>query len=85
MGHLGKQTIVFKTPPVITCAYSSAGPREVQGPLGEYFDNPLKDELLGESTWEKAEARMVQQTIQGLLDKARKKPSDIQYIFAGVT
>lgn len=83
MGHIGKQTIVYKTPPVIINAYSSAGPKEQNGPLGEYFDNKLKDELLGEDSWEKAEARMIQQTVQGLLDQARKLPSDIQYIFAG--
>lgn len=83
MGHIGKQTIKFKNPPVITCAYSSAGPREVKGPMGKYFDNPMKDELLGQDSWEKAEARMVQLTVQGLLDKARRLPSDIQYIFSG--
>lgn len=83
MGHIGKQTVVFKTPPVITCAYASAGPKEVQGPLGKYFDNPLKDELLGEDTWEKAEARLVEQTVQGLLTKAKRTPQDVQYIFAG--
>lgn len=80
---LGKQTITFKTPPVITCAYANVGPKEGQGPLGKYFDHVCKDELLGEDSWEKAEARLVQNTIQGLLDKARKVPSDIQLIFAG--
>lgn len=83
MGRIGKQTITFKTPPVITCAYGVAGPREVQGPMGKYFDHPLKDELLGEDTWEKAEVRMVQLAIQGLLDRSGHIPSDIQYIFAG--
>lgn len=83
MGRIGKQTIKFKTPPVITCAYGTAGPREVQGPMGKYFDHPLKDELLGEDTWEKAEARMVQLTIQGLLDRSGHTPNDIQHIFAG--
>ncbi|MDF2612833.1 MAG: stage sporulation protein [Clostridia bacterium] len=83
MGHIGKQTIVFKNPPVITCAYSSAGPKETEGPLGAYFDNKLEDELLGEDTWEKAESKLIKQTVQGLLNKANKKPEDIQYLFAG--
>lgn len=83
MGRLGKQTITYKTPPVITCAYSSVGPKEAQGPMGKYFDHPCKDELLGEDTWEKAEARLIQTTIQGLLDRSRKVSSNIQYIFAG--
>ena len=83
MGHLGKQTITYKNPPVITCAYSSAGPKETQGPMGQYFDNHCKDELLGQDTWEKAEAQLIKETIQGLLSRAHKIPSDIQYIFAG--
>ncbi len=83
MGRLGKQTITFKNPPVITCAYASAGPKEVAGPLGEYFDNKLQDELLGEDSWEKAESKLIKQTVQGLLAKANKTPQDVQYLFAG--
>lgn len=83
MGHLGKQTIVFKEPPVITCAYASVGPKEAAGPLGKYFDHPLEDELFGEDTWEKAESKLIEQTIEGLLKKAGKNAQDIQYIFAG--
>lgn len=83
MGHLGKQTITYKTPPVITCAYSSVGPKEGQGPMGKYFDHVCKDELLGADSWEKAEAKLMQTTIQGLLDRAGKVAHDIQYIFAG--
>lgn len=83
MGRVGKQTIVFKEAPVIACAYATAGPKEVSGPLGKYFDNPLEDELLGEETWEKAESKIIKQTVQGLLKKANKNPEDIEYLFAG--
>lgn len=83
MGRVGKQTIHYKVPPVITCAYAIAGPKEGDGPMGKCFDRLLEDELLGEDTWEKAEARMVQYSIQGLLNKGRYLPADIQYIFAG--
>ncbi len=83
MGHLGKQTITFKNPPVITCAFSSVGPKETQGPMGKYFDHHCEDELLGQDTWEKAEAQLIKVTIQGLLERARKTPDNIQYIFAG--
>ena len=83
MGHTGKQTMVFKNPPVITCAYASVGPKEAAGPLGAYFDNKLEDELLGEDTWEKAESKLIKQTVQGLLHKADKVQEDVQYLFAG--
>lgn len=83
MGHVGKQSIIFKNPPVISCAYSTVGPKEAQGPLGQYFDTKLEDELLGQNTWEKGESEMVKQNIQHLLDRAKKTPQDIQYVLAG--
>ncbi len=83
MGLIGKHTMKFKNPPVIIAAYSTAGPREAQGPLGSYFDYKLEDELLGEETWEKAEARMITETISRLLKRAHKEASDIDYIYAG--
>ncbi len=39
MGHIGKQTIKFENPPVITYTYSGVGPKEANGPMGEYFHN----------------------------------------------
>ncbi len=83
MGRVGKQTIVFKTPPVITGAYSSVGPKEAAGPLGSYFDHCYKDELLGQDSWEKAESKLVEDTIQGLLKQTGKNQSDIEFLFAG--
>lgn len=83
MGHIGKQTIVFKNPPVIAYAHSTVGPKEAEGPLGGYFDTKLADELLGQTTFEKAESEMIKQTVQSLLTKAKKQPQDIQYLLAG--
>jgi stage V sporulation protein AD len=83
MGHIGKQSIVFKNPPVITCTYATAGPKEGAGPFGEYFSYVLEDELLGEKSWEKAEAKMIETTIEGLLRKSKKMPEQVQYLFAG--
>lgn len=83
MGNKGKQTIVFEQQPKIIATYSSVGPKEGQGPLGDCFHNVLKDELVGESTWEKAEAIIIKQTVQGLLDTSGKKVSDIDYICSG--
>ncbi|PHV71657.1 stage V sporulation protein AD [Sporanaerobium hydrogeniformans] len=83
MGRVGKQTIVFKNPPVISCAYSSVGPKEAAGPLSTYFDHSYEDELLGQDTWEKAESKLIENTIQGLLTRSGKNPTDIEFIFAG--
>lgn len=81
--HVGKQTVNLENPPSIIGAYSTVGPKEGQGPLGDYFDFKVEDELWGEETWEKAESKFVKQTIKGALDNAKLKEEDIQYIFAG--
>lgn len=81
--RLGKQTVKLNNPPCIIGAYSSVGVKEGQGPLAKYFDTVYDDDMLGEKTWEKAESRLVCDTIEGAMQKASKVPSDIQYIFSG--
>lgn len=83
MGHIGRQTIAFETPPRIVAAYSTVGPKEGKGPLGSCFHHVLEDELLGEKTWEKAEGKLINSTIQGLFDASGKSPDSIDYIFSG--
>ena len=81
--RLGKQTVQLQDPPSIISAYSSVGIKEGQGPLAKYFDKIYDDDMMGEKTWEKAESRLVCDTIQGALQSASKASSDIQYIFSG--
>jgi stage V sporulation protein AD len=83
MGHIGKQTIQFKNPPVIAAAFSTVGPKEGNGPFGSYFDHVLTDDKLGQDSFEAAEGEMVKQTIQGLLKRAGKQPNEVDYIFGG--
>lgn len=54
-----KQTLVFASRPRIAAHASLAGPKEGQGPLGARFDELLEDDLLGQPSWELAEAEMV--------------------------
>lgn len=81
--RLGKQTVQLQNPTSIISAYSSVGIKEGQGPLAKYFDKIYDDDMMGEKTWEKAESRLVCDTIEGALQNASKSPSDIQYIFSG--
>lgn len=81
--HIGKQTVVLENPPSIISAYTVVGPKESEGPLGEYFDVKTKDILWEEETWEKAESKFAQEAIKGAIEKANIKEKDIQYIFAG--
>lgn len=81
--HVGKQTVILENPPSIIATSSTVGPKEAEGPLGEYFDVTTEDELWEEETWEKAESKFAKETIKTAITKAKLKPEDIQYIFAG--
>lgn len=81
--HIGKQTVVFEKPPSIIASGSTVGCKEGQGPLKEYFDTVLSDDLWGEDSWEKAESKILRETIKTVLQKSGKKETDIEYILAG--
>ena len=59
------------------------GPYEAKGPLGNKFDKSYNDLYNGEKTWEQAEAHLLEESIDILLDKANKKASDIDLIISG--
>ena len=71
MERLGKQTIKFTTPPSILECASIVGPKEAEGPLAKYFDQTLDDEFWGEKTWEKAESKIIKETVNMVIRKAR--------------
>ncbi len=83
MQKLGKQTIKFDNPPKIIETASIVGPKEAQGPLAKYFDTLLQDEFWGEETWEKAESKIIKQTVDLVISKAGLAPSDLDFCFAG--
>ena len=61
-----------------------AGIYEANGPLKEYFDKTYnKDLYFGEKSWEKAEIKLLKDSITLLLEKAKKKDSDINLIISG--
>ena len=83
MQKLGKQTIKFDTPPVITEVASIVGPKEAEGPLAKYFDQCLEDEFWGEKTWEKSESKIIKETVNMAIAKSGISSNDIEYCFAG--
>ncbi len=83
MTRLGKQTIKLNTPPTITEVASIVGPKEGQGPLAKYFDQCLEDEFWGEKTWEKAESKIIKETVNMAITKSGVPASDIDFCFAG--
>jgi len=81
--HIGSASVKFAAPPTILATASVVGPKEGEGPLGEYFDTISQDVLFGKETWEQAESELVRQTIELAVQKANLKMQDINYIFAG--
>lgn len=80
---VGKQSIAFSNPPIITSYASVVGKKEGEGPLASYFDVIDQDALFGGDNWEDAESRLQKMTAELAIKKANLKPEDIRYLFAG--
>ena len=83
MKKLGIQTIKFDTPPIISETASIVGPKESQGPIAKYFDKCLEDEFWGEKSWEKAESKIIKETVNIAIAKSKIPLQSIDYCFAG--
>ncbi len=59
------------------------GPKEAKGPLHSYFDESYSDLHCNESSWEKAEIKMYQRSIEIALKKASLKQNDIDVFVSG--
>ncbi len=80
---MGQQTIRFPLPPKIISAYSIVGPKEGEGPLKDWFDEILEDDMIKEKTWEKAESKMLRSAINASLKNCQKTPEDIDFLLSG--
>lgn len=83
MQKIGKQTIKFDNPPSIVDCASIVGPKESNGPLSKYFDRTLDDEFWGEKTWEKAESKIIKETVNTVISKSNVPLQNIDFCFAG--
>ena len=83
MIKIGSQTIKFDNPITIAETASIVGPKEADGPLAQYFDKCLEDEFWGEKSWEKAESKMIKETVNMSVDKSGLSINDIDFCFAG--
>ena len=83
MSRAGAQTFLYDRPPVIAAHASIAGPKEGRGPLAEWFDTILEDDLLGQKSWELAEMEMVYRCARQALDAAGTAPEAVQAMLGG--
>ena len=64
--------------------YTIAGMYEKDGPLGKYFDKTYnKDLYFNEKTWEKAETKLLKESIEKLMEKEKLNNKDIDLIISG--
>lgn len=83
MSRIGGQTLVYDRPPVVAAHTSIVGPKEGKGPLAQWFDVVLSEDLLGQKSWELAESEMLRQCVIHTLETAHKKPDEMQAMLSG--
>ena len=77
------QTITFKTRPKIVSVSSIAGTKESEGIIGKYADTLLKDDMFGETTYERAECKMLIHVIDGAIKKGGLRRKDVGLLVSG--
>lgn len=78
-----KQTLMFKNKPYVVSAYSMGGKKESEGPMREWFDSCLEDDTYGESTWEKAESKMLKTAMIKVMKRAGKSKEEVGAMLSG--
>lgn len=76
-------TVFFKNKPQITSFAAICGSKEKQGIIGSYADVTLDDDMYGESTFEKAECKMLTGAISLAIEKGGLKERDIDVLLSG--
>ena len=77
------QTIFFKNKPRIVATGTIAGPKECAGVVGKYVDKTLMDDRFGESTYEKAECKMLAYAISKAIENAKEREENVDLLISG--
>ena len=77
------QTIFFKRQPRIVATGTIVGPKESEGVVGKYVDKTLLDDKFGESTYEKAECKMLSFAISQAIKNAKAEERDVDMLISG--
>ncbi|WMM23444.1 stage V sporulation protein AD [Tissierella sp. MB52-C2] len=80
---LGLQTVKFQNPPSIISTYTIVGPKEGDGPLKDYFDMILEDDMWGQESFEKSEAKIQEEAIKAAISNGKLTNQDMDYLLAG--
>lgn len=83
MTRLGKQSWLFKNDIFVNSTGTAVGPIEAEGPLGSSFDIKYSDLYCGQKTWELAERKLMEDSIEACLNKVNLTYEDIDFFLAG--
>lgn len=78
-----QQTIYFENKPRILAGGTVAGPKECAGVLGRYVDKALSDDTFGETTYEKAECKMLSYALSQAIKNGGLQEKDVNLMIAG--
>lgn len=83
MKRMGTRTLYFPSQPSVTGFYSVVGKKESEGPLKDWFHLSLDEGHFGESSWEKAESKLIETAASGAVEQAKLSFTDIHCFFGG--
>lgn len=63
--------------------YTVVGPYEEKGPLGKYFDYSYEDLYCGADSWERAEAKLLEESMKKVLRKSKLTKQDVDLVISG--
>lgn len=81
--RLGEATIVLPNRPRLAAGACVVGKKEGEGPLRADFDQIIEDDLFGEETWEKAEAKFHYTAAKACLQKAGVTAESLDAVLGG--
>ncbi|NLV77592.1 MAG: stage V sporulation protein AD [Tissierellia bacterium] len=81
--RIGLQTVKLSNPPSILGTATVVGPKEGEGPLKDYFDIILEDDMWGQESFEKSEVKIQEEAIKQAIFNANLSSKDIEYLFSG--
>ena len=75
--------VFFKNKPCIESFSAVCGSKEKEGIIGQYADIALDDDMYGESTYEKAECKMLTTAILQCIEKRGMTEKDVDVLISG--
>lgn len=82
MDYYKSRTLTFENSYIVE-GYTVAGPKENDGRYKGFFDLALEDDMFGQNTFERAERKMFEHAIDGVIGKANLENGDVDAVLGG--